>query len=288
MEHGWTVDRLISTEGRGHATELAQIAVNDDVDAIFIAGGDGTVQEVLDPLAYNERTAVGMLSSGGQNLWTTEMGIPRHPAGAIDAQLAGGTELIDIGEINKHRFRLVAGIGYDAEVIDRAHTPINPNGRRLAKSRLQYGRMTNQMYPRHQETTASITVDEIPLTDRQLFIAWIGNTKLLSNTLMPYELRPEAQINDGKLELTVLPNVGRLAFARATMAAGIRYAFHQDAQIFPFGTYAQGSNITIRTTDPILAHVDGSPVRDAPSQEFTIVTFQKALRVFSTQNNRKR
>ena len=245
-------------------------------------------KKFLGPLAYNERTAVGMLAAGGQNLWTIEMGIPRHPARAIDTQLAGGTELIDIGEINRHQFHLVAGVGYDAEVIDRAHTSINPDGRRLAKSRLQYGRMTNQMYPRAQETTASITVDGIPLTDRQLFITWISNTKLLSNTLMPYELRQEAQMNDGRLELSVFPNIGKIAFARATMAAGIRYALHQEAKIFPFGTYAQGSNITIRTTDPLLAHVDGSPVSDAPGQEFTIVTFPKALRVFSTPNKRKR
>src|SRR5438477_2289282 len=74
----WEVLDTVTTERPGHATELAAEAVQQGVNIIFVAGGDGTVREMLDPLK-NTDTAVGMLEAGGQNIWTKETRIPKDP-----------------------------------------------------------------------------------------------------------------------------------------------------------------------------------------------------------------
>lgn len=286
-EHGWEVADPVTTQAPGHATELAAEAVKQGVNIILVAGGDGTVQEILDPLA-NTDTAVGMLKAGGQNLWAREYGIPADPIKAVDVQLAGGVVPMDLGSINGKTFRLLAGVGFDGEVVYAAHGQQAPYVRRPATSRLQYGLLTNHMFREARATTAEISVDGKPPSEVPLYLGWIENTTLLSNALTYMQLRPEGRTDDGRMELTVLPKVGKVAFARATVPAGIRYAVHHDGKRLPFGMYSQGSNFTIRTEDSVHAHVDGSPLSADPTTVFSVETRPQALKVLTPRRSRSR
>ena len=110
----------LRTEHRGHATELAQAAVGDEV---WVLGGDGAVNEVLNGIRPG--VALGVIAAGHTNV--------------LSRALGGRSRRISLGRVNGRRFAFAAGIGVDSEVVremetvKRAHSGQRP-------SDLTYGR----------------------------------------------------------------------------------------------------------------------------------------------------
>ena len=73
-EHGWEVE-LRPTRGPGDGTRIAREAAALGYDIVVAAGGDGTVNEVINGLA-GTRTALGALPVGTVNVWVRELGLP--------------------------------------------------------------------------------------------------------------------------------------------------------------------------------------------------------------------
>jgi diacylglycerol kinase family enzyme len=99
------------TERRGHATELAAQAVGD---AVFVFGGDGVVNEVLNGLP--EGKPLGIVPGGHTNVFARALGAPEDPARAVRARR------ISVGRVNGRRFAFSAGIGVDADVVRELET----------------------------------------------------------------------------------------------------------------------------------------------------------------------
>lgn len=110
---GLGVDLRWST-GPGHATRLATEAVQSGTPGIIIAGGDGTISEVLQaPLPPD--LPIGLLPCGSGNDLARSLGIPRGRQ-AIDVILAGHGKHLDLGQCGHRRFATVAACGLDAAV----------------------------------------------------------------------------------------------------------------------------------------------------------------------------
>ncbi|HNQ25076.1 MAG TPA: diacylglycerol kinase family lipid kinase [Phycisphaerae bacterium] len=105
------------TREAGHGAELAR-QVAPHVDALLIAGGDGTVSEVVNGLA-GHRVPLLILGSGTENLLAKQFGMPTDPARVAAALLYGTPTLTDVGSVNERRFLAVVGVGFDAEVVQR-------------------------------------------------------------------------------------------------------------------------------------------------------------------------
>jgi diacylglycerol kinase family enzyme len=103
------------TSARGEATELAR-DVSGRVDALYVFGGDGTYNEVLNGI--DAETPLGFIPGGGASVLPRALGLPREPFEAAQ-QLAGRAERrkIAVGRVNGHRFGFACGIGLDAEVV---------------------------------------------------------------------------------------------------------------------------------------------------------------------------
>jgi diacylglycerol kinase family enzyme len=103
------------TSVRGEATQLAR-EVSGQVDALFVFGGDGTFNEVLNGIDAN--TPVGLIPGGGTSVLSRALGLPRDPV-AVALRLGAGAQrrLIAVGRVNGHRFGFACGIGLDAEVV---------------------------------------------------------------------------------------------------------------------------------------------------------------------------
>jgi diacylglycerol kinase family enzyme len=106
---------LAVTERRGHASELAREL--DDVEAVFVFGGDGLLNEVLNGLG--PKPAVGVVPGGGKNVVARSLGIPLEPVEAVRALVSAPTRRISVGRANGRRFAFAAGIGFDAELVRR-------------------------------------------------------------------------------------------------------------------------------------------------------------------------
>ena len=103
------------TGAKGEATELAREA-SGRVDALYVLGGDGTYNEVLN--GVDAETPVGFVPGGGASVLPRALGLSRNPVEAA-RRLATGAQprRIAVGRVNGHRFGFACGIGLDGEVV---------------------------------------------------------------------------------------------------------------------------------------------------------------------------
>ena len=103
------------TGAKGEAAEMAREA-SGRVDALYVLGGDGTYNEVLN--GVDAETPVGFIPGGGASVLPRALGLPRTAFEAAQ-RLAVGAQprRIAVGRVNGHRFGFACGIGLDAEVV---------------------------------------------------------------------------------------------------------------------------------------------------------------------------
>jgi diacylglycerol kinase family enzyme len=128
VEHRLDVVETALTERRGHATELAREAQGE---AVFVFGGDGVVNEVLNGLPSG--MPLGIVAGGHTNVLARSLGVPRDPA------LAVRERRISLGRANGRRFAFAAGIGVDSETVRELETMRAWDGRR--RGDLSYARV---------------------------------------------------------------------------------------------------------------------------------------------------
>jgi diacylglycerol kinase family enzyme len=162
---------LAETTHRGHARELGARAVEDGVDVVVTLGGDGTVNEVVNGLLADgpspELPALAVVPGGSTNVFSRALGRSRSPVEAtaevLESLRAGRIRSVGLGKASAHRpgtaadggepggwtaprwFVFAAGLGFDAEVIER-----------VEQRRAQGRRSTGALYVR--EATAAFLV----------------------------------------------------------------------------------------------------------------------------------
>src|SRR5262245_10310864 len=114
-ELGWQI-HVAETRAAGDATRLAADAVQAGHPIVLAGGGDGTLNEVIQPLA-GTATAVGAVPLGTVNVWVRELGISLDPVEATRQLLLGQVRQIDLGRVNERYFLLMAGLGFDAVAV---------------------------------------------------------------------------------------------------------------------------------------------------------------------------
>jgi diacylglycerol kinase family enzyme len=115
------------TTASGEATAIAREAT--DVDAIYVLGGDGTYNEVLNGVRVD--VPLGFLPGGGTSVLPRALGLSRDPVKAARRIAEGRTRRIGLGRVNGRRFGFNAGVGFDAELVRRVdELGRSPDGRR--------------------------------------------------------------------------------------------------------------------------------------------------------------
>ena len=118
---------MIFTQYAGHATEIAEKLAREGRELVVAAGGDGTVNEVLQGLCrvnatrsdIATHTALGTLPAGTMNVFAYEIGFPSHRdlANPWRVMTSGARRDIDLWMANDHYFIQLAGMGMDAEIV---------------------------------------------------------------------------------------------------------------------------------------------------------------------------
>jgi diacylglycerol kinase (ATP) len=121
-ESGWQAE-VTATHSGTHATEAARQAAEEKFDAVFTAGGDGTIGQVAAGLV-GTHTALGILPSGTANVLALEFGLPvfywtRWWALKENARTLANAPVhpVDVGLCNGQPFLLWAGMGLDAMTV---------------------------------------------------------------------------------------------------------------------------------------------------------------------------
>lgn len=109
---------MYATNHAGEARDLAARFAREGEPVVIAAGGDGTLNEVVHGLAGSS-TVLGVLPAGTMNVFAREMGIPfdslERALAIIDAGLV---REVDLFSANGSPFVQMAGIGFDAQVIE--------------------------------------------------------------------------------------------------------------------------------------------------------------------------
>lgn len=118
------------TERRGDAEIWAKEAINEGFDRIVVAGGDGTINEVIngvvDMTSGSGSIPVGIIPVGISNVLALELGISTSIEKACRVALSGEVKVVPLGKVNGRYFSLMAGIGFDAEAVYRLKMRLKP------------------------------------------------------------------------------------------------------------------------------------------------------------------
>ena len=113
---------VAETKQRGHASELAERAVDAGVDLVLVFSGDGTINEVVNALAGTE-TALGPLPGGATNILVRALGLPLDPVEAtgvlIGRALDDAAFQLHLGRADERYFAVNCGAGVDAAAMRR-------------------------------------------------------------------------------------------------------------------------------------------------------------------------
>jgi len=122
MDRGAEV-KIRETMGPKDATEFASECTVADWDAIVAAGGDGTLNEVIN--GHRDGVPpVGLIPLGTANLAALEMEIGAPPATVAEMIVRGPVRPAYVGRVNERRFLLMTGVGFDAHVVRSVSSPL--------------------------------------------------------------------------------------------------------------------------------------------------------------------
>ncbi len=99
---------------------MASRADKQGYDTLVAAGGDGTVNEVINGMlqaGVTPRLRLGVLPLGTANVLAHELALPRRPERAAAVVLEGQRQSVAVGLANGRYFAQMAGVGFDAAVV---------------------------------------------------------------------------------------------------------------------------------------------------------------------------
>lgn len=259
---GWSeADYTIhTTEYAGHARELARAAAQEAAQAgdslrIWTAGGDGTFMEAMTGVQGFANAAVGCLPYGSGNDFLRTYGT-RAEFTDLDAQLAGGEVTIDLLETSLGLSATICAAGLDAQVAYGI-----PKFRRipLCGGEVSYLLSIVEQLCGHIGRRVEYTIDGETFAVDCLMCA-ICNGRTYGGGFCA---GPEAQPDDGWLDVFIVRKVGRLTIAKLlSMYKNGRH--FQNGQLVeaakPYFIYRRAKAVTLRAADgrgPIIATADG-------------------------------
>lgn len=268
------------TEYAGHAKALARAAAEEAAKAgeqlhIWTAGGDGTLVEALTGVQGFANAAVGCLPYGSGNDFLRTYGT-RAEFTNLDGQLAGGEVTIDLLETSLGLSATICAAGLDAQVAYGI-----PKFRRipLCGGEVSYLLSIVEQLCGHIGRRVEYTIDGETFAVDCLMCA-ICNGRTYGGGFCA---GPEAQPDDGWLDVFIVRKVGRLTIAKLlSMYKNGRH--FQNGQLVeaakPYFIYRRAKAVTLRAADgrgPIIATVDGEC---APCKQVSVQVQPLAGRVW--------
>jgi YegS/Rv2252/BmrU family lipid kinase len=236
------------TSGPGDAEAQAERAVEQGYDIIVAAGGDGTINEVINGLAGSGVT-LGILPVGTANVFALELGIPTKLEEAWKVIRQRKARPIDLACANGHYFIQLAGVGLDAQVVEQTSWES-----KKALGPLSYVLTATQIMGR-RPPKLRIYGDHGVSVEGSFVL--LGNGRLYGG---PFHFFPEADMQDGLLDVCVFKETSYLALAR--YARGV--LFGSDHVNFPDVHYFKSKHVRVESDERVPVEVDGELLGQLP------------------------
>ncbi|HXG56391.1 MAG TPA: diacylglycerol kinase family protein [Vicinamibacterales bacterium] len=255
-----TVDVSV-TQGDGDAGEAAGQAVRNGCDAIIVAGGDGTLNEVFNAVvaeAAIDRMTFGIIPMGTGNDFSAALGIRPDVDAALQVISRGRTVAVDVGMVNGRAFLNTSGGGFIAEV----SIAVTPQLKTIA-GRLAYLVGGTQVLMEYDPVRATVTAEPDGIRiGLGLYAFAVCNSPLIGGGRL---IAPRALLDDGLLDVCLIEAMSSLEFvALARKVAGGDHVADDRVR------YLQASSVRIEVEREIHVNTDGE-VFPATVCEYTVL-----------------
>lgn len=254
------------TTAAGDAYAWAREAVDNGIDMVISAGGDGTVNEIANALSFSQ-CALGILPYGSGNGLARSVGVPQDIIAALKLIEAGHTLTCDRGSVNGHPFYCTFGVGFDAAVSEKFASM-------KKRGRITYIRSAFREFFKYQSQAYAIVIDGKLITEKALLIA-VCNAPQYGNNAY---IGPKAKLTDGLLDITVVhsDNPFHTLLMSMDMLTGM---LDKNRSI---GTFKVPELTIVRTKDgPV--HLDGEPLH--MGKHLNIKCEKGVLKVFAPEKH---
>jgi len=217
---------------------------------VIIAGGDGTINQVIDSLK-KLKLRFGIIPCGSGNGLAFSAGIPKNPEKALQIIFKGKSEQCDAFLVNETFACMLCGLGLDAQVAyDFANDPKRGLTTYIKKTVSNF--FTAKAYPFVLKTNRK------QIKTHALFIS-IANSNQFGNQ---FTIAPKASLNDGLLDIVVMAKQNKLmALLQAFRQIGGYNKLQKLEVINETASVLYFQTPEIKIENPQLApmHIDGDP-----------------------------
>lgn len=236
------------------ADELAQAAIAKGASTIIASGGDGTLSAAAAALV-GTNIPLGIISRGTANAFATALELPTTIEAACEVILGGATRVVDAAYCNGKPMVLLAGIGFEAETVEKADR----------ESKNRFGMLAYILAGFKQLQEMNRFEAEIETEDKIIKVTATAIT--VANAAPPTSILAQGPagviVDDGLLDVTVV--------APANIAGAIAASYHllqtalsgSPAEREDIG-YLRARSLKISTNPPQKVVLDGELVGTTP------------------------
>lgn len=250
------------TDQAGDATRLAHEAASTGCDLVIAAGGDGTLNEVINGIApHADRVQIGLIPLGTGNDFAKMLNLPASIEECVDVLRAGNVRPTDVVRVTTDHMRYFINVsagGFSGAVNEKLTPEIKQSWGPLA-----YVRCAAEALPELRAYCTEITLDKTTTLALDLYNVVIANGRYVAGGTL---IAPEASINDGLLDIILVPE--NPAADLALVAAQIAVGKHLTSEGVVF---RRAATVSVKSEPGMWFNVDGELIGNEPALLFEVL-----------------
>ena len=242
--------------------------VDDSFNYILIAGGDGTVDKVLNYMKLNNfKQPIGILPAGTANDFSKFIGMPSDVEEACHQILKSKPKKIDIGKINDSYFLNVASTGLFTDVSQKTDVNLKNTIGKLA----YYVKGLEQL-PNFRKLRIKVSSKEINFDD-DMYLMMIFNGQTSGNLNLAYK----AKLDDGLLDVIII----RAVMIRDILGLFIKMLKAEHLEAVNGIIYFKTNRLKIECHEDIVTDIDGER---GPNFPLIITCEKESIEILGVKN----
>lgn len=242
------ISHLEETQWHGHAIEIAKKAVESGYNLVIAAGGDGTVNQVVNGMA-GSKVPLGVLSGGTGNDFASMIGMPSETAAGIRQIIEGEIRWVDLCRLNESYYISSVGAGFDGQVAYNVN-----RGMRFVRGMSAYLLSVVKTLFSFRLHRVKMVVDGKTREYKALLFA-VNNSRTYGGGI---KITPDARIDDGLFDICVAKEVTpfQVLWFLPLAIKGEHLRLHKKVEIL------KGREVYLESGTPLFYHMDGEVFQD--------------------------
>ena len=258
--------RIFPSVESGDYSFLTSIIREEGISDVVVAGGDGTLSQVVASL-MQENVRFGVIPCGSGNGLALAAGISRQTEKALETVFTGNPNAIDGLSINQHFSCMLTGLGFDAKV---AHEFAKQPRRGLRT----YALLVSRNFMNARPFQFTVETNGVKFATEAYFIS-VANSNQFGNNVT---IAPKALLSDGLMDVVIVKKTAKPLLVYNVLKQIIvgKLRKMENSLKLPV-IYFQAKEVSIVNHNDAPVHIDGDPIESSP--ELNIKVLPKCFRL---------